>query len=133
MAARLVKKCVMCDKKLPPLRRMFCTDRCSNKANAIRKYGLSVEDYRTLVGDGTCPICKRRMRKVNIDHDWKTGLVRGAICGTCNQRILTALTEPIQAFGLLEYLTTPPAMLLDGPRKVGPLIEARQNKKKYWR
>lgn len=56
-------------------------------ANGHRKYlyGLSPEDYAILITstDGKCEICLRQKRLV-IDHDHETGIVRGILCHGCN-------------------------------------------------
>lgn len=53
-----------------------------------KKYGVSLEQYRELVGrqKGRCKICKRRPRTkpLYVDHDHKTGKFRGLLCHTCN-------------------------------------------------
>ena len=124
--------CSMCGKKLPPKRRLFCSDKCGNRYRQVKKYGLSAEDYAKLTAGGHCPICGRRVRRWNVDHDHKTLQVRGVTCGTCNQRVLTAISTPLQAFRLLEYLSMPPARALDGDtRTVSELIVNK--KKRYWR
>lgn len=121
--------CKMCGKKLPPKRRMYCSDKCANRAAWVKAYGLAPEDYRELLGDGRCVICGRKMKKVNVDHDHKTGLVRGLVCGSCNKRVLTVIFQPIQAFRLLQYLVDNPAKLLSGePRVVGEAIIRRDKK-----
>lgn len=123
------RECRLCGKKLGPTRRFYCSDRCSNRASWVKQYGLSPEDYRFLLGDGHCPICGRKMRKVNVDHDHKTGRVRGLVCGTCNKRVLTSINQPDQAENLLTYLAAPPAMDLTGePRTVTVTIQVRDKK-----
>lgn len=124
--------CSICGKPLPAKRRSYCSDKCSNRASQIRKYGLTPEDYATLTASGLCPICGRRVRRWHVDHDHKTNKVRGITCGTCNVRVLTAINRPEQAFALLEYLSIPPAQALDGEhRTVGPLIVKRARKRYY--
>lgn len=51
-----------------------------------RNYGLSEEDYEKLVleADGKCLICVKE-KKLVIDHNYKTGKVRGLICSSCNK------------------------------------------------
>jgi hypothetical protein len=108
---------------------MYCSDKCGNRANWVKVYGLSPEDYRELLGDGHCPICGRKMKKVNVDHDHKTGLVRGLVCGSCNKRVLTVINKPEQAERLLKYLLTNPATVLTGePRTVTITITTRDKK-----
>lgn len=56
------------------------------------KYGLSVNEYkRTLIlQDNQCAICGKHFTsqngslKVCVDHDHKTGKIRGLLCGNCN-------------------------------------------------
>lgn len=127
-------RCSMCNKALPKGRRRYCSEKCSNRASWVAKYGLSPEDYRILLGDGTCPICGRKMRRVNVDHNHKTNEVRGLVCGTCNKRVLTAISQPMQAFRLLLYLLDNPGkMWLDGkPRTVGAAISTRDKGKRRY-
>lgn len=51
-------------------------------------YGLKPEDYRALLArtGNRCEICGTapRNRNLAIDHDHKTGLVRGLLCVNCN-------------------------------------------------
>lgn len=54
-----------------------------------RKYGLSEDAYQKLLdaSDGNCMICKKPWvgdRKLSIDHNHKTGKVRGLLCRICN-------------------------------------------------
>lgn len=61
----------------------------------LRKtYGLSLAQYNEMLRlqGGVCYIC-RRPRKVdarplNVDHDHRTGRVRGLLCFTCNHHML---------------------------------------------
>jgi hypothetical protein len=125
----LISVCRMCDKKLGGKRRLYCSTRCSNRASWVKQYGLSPEDYRIMLGDGKCPICGRKMRKVNVDHDHSTGRVRGLVCGTCNKRVLTSIKTADQAANLAKYLLTPPSTLLTGePRVVSITISVRDKK-----
>lgn len=126
------RKCVIDGKPLIAGKRLYCSKRCSNRASQVKRYGISVEDYAKLTESGKCPICGRKVRRWNMDHDHKTHRLRGATCGTCNQRVLTAITTAKQAFALLEYLSSPPAYALDGEeRVVGEAIVKRSGK--FWR
>lgn len=52
----------------------------------VRLYGLAVDDFDRMVIEqcGRCAICEQPMEKPAIDHDHKTGKVRGLLCGPCN-------------------------------------------------
>ena len=61
-----------------------------------RKFGITLDEYNQLLkeqGD-VCAICGRKERykhhqngeikKLSVDHDHKTGKVRGLVCTNCN-------------------------------------------------
>lgn len=54
------------------------------------RYGLTLEDFEKLYNkqNGKCFICKKDIlrlgRGTNIDHNHKTGKVRGVLCSGCN-------------------------------------------------
>lgn len=62
------------------------------KQDAImrRQYGISMEEFDALLEfqGGGCAICSKPIeklrRRMNIDHDHKTGKVRGILCSGCN-------------------------------------------------
>lgn len=60
------------------------------KAGDIRrKYGLSIDTYDMMLlqQDNRCAICKCVMTKICVDHNHKTGTVRGLLCNNCNLAI----------------------------------------------
>lgn len=57
---------------------------CYNKHTTMRRHGLSEQQYEQVTkSSSVCEICGRQKR-LNIDHDHTTGLVRGVLCNTCN-------------------------------------------------
>lgn len=55
-----------------------------------RNYGLTKEQYFELlrVQGGGCALCGRANsggRRLHVDHNHQTGLVRGLLCGSCNR------------------------------------------------
>jgi len=53
-----------------------------------RLYGITTKDYWELVAlqGGVCAICnKSDGKKLHIDHDHETKVVRGLLCGNCNR------------------------------------------------
>lgn len=59
---------------------------------ATHRYGLSMVEYKALLkkSKGKCIICRINFSKIkinrrcHIDHDHKTGKVRGLLCHRCN-------------------------------------------------
>lgn len=57
-----------------------------------RTFGISVEDYnnRLVAQNGVCKVCGKVNedgRRLHVDHNHKTGIVRGLLCGKCNLAI----------------------------------------------
>ena len=65
----------------------------ANRKYQLKKLGLSVEDYNTLLKKQNygCAICQvhemKLSKKLAVDHDHKTGRVRGLLCDSCNRGI----------------------------------------------
>lgn len=80
--------------------RQCVTDRTTawKKANPIKnkrsiknsqlkkKYGISLEDYESMydLQAGKCAICCKHKSILCVDHDHKTGKIRGLLCISCN-------------------------------------------------
>jgi hypothetical protein len=61
----------------------------TKEQNALNKYGMTAEDFRKLkkLQRNRCRICKKKFGgkvMMHIDHDHKTGKVRGLLCRHCN-------------------------------------------------
>jgi hypothetical protein len=66
-------------------------------ANSMRKffykrdYNITIEEYNEMFDDqkGCCKICGRHQsefkQRLCVDHDHKTGKIRGLLCHTCNR------------------------------------------------
>ncbi len=56
-----------------------------------RIYGITMENYLALYDEqgGVCAICKKSITKKRlcVDHDHKTGKIRGLLCSYCNTGI----------------------------------------------
>lgn len=55
-------------------------------------YGLGPGEYARLYEEqgGVCAICQRatgKTKRLAVDHDHDTGLVRGLLCGPCNKLV----------------------------------------------
>ena len=61
------------------------------KKSKLKKYGLTNEQYEQifLIQKGKCCICTTHQSLLNkalcIDHDHKTGKIRGLLCDLCNR------------------------------------------------
>lgn len=86
-----------------------------------RVYGLEPGDYDTLyeAQGGRCALCRRATgasRKLSVDHDHKTGLVRGELCMKCND-LLGHARDDVEFFRrAIDYLLHPPALQVLGER-----------------
>jgi hypothetical protein len=51
-----------------------------------RKYGITEEDYRRMLASqgGVCAVCGLARPRMVVDHDHRTGKVRGILCHNCN-------------------------------------------------
>lgn len=80
-----------------------------------RTYGITSEDYDALLEfqGGRCAICRKppRKKRLVVDHDHRTGAVRGLLCPVaCNYKLLGKRdSDPELFLRAYEYLTTPPA------------------------
>lgn len=56
------------------------------KRHLRTKYGLTLEDYEVMkrLQNGVCPICRKRTKRLYVDHSHDTGEVRGLLCNRCN-------------------------------------------------
>ncbi len=80
-------------------------------------YGLSAGQYGEiyLFQGGVCAICRRATgatRRLSVDHDHKTGLVRGETCRPCNDMLGHGRDDPEFFRRAAAYLLNPPAKQL---------------------
>lgn len=60
------------------------------------RYGISAAEYRQMLKDQNrkCKICGKQIKLV-IDHNHKTGKVRGLLCARCNHMLGHARDNPL--------------------------------------
>lgn len=80
-------------------------------------YGLRSGQYGELylAQGGLCAICRRatgQSRNLSVDHDHRTGLVRGLLCRPCNDLLGHLRDDSALARGIVVYLNEPPARRL---------------------
>jgi hypothetical protein len=59
-------------------------------ASLRNRFGIGVDDYEVLLAaqGGLCAICRDTDGKtLHVDHDHKTGRIRGLLCGPCNRML----------------------------------------------
>ena len=87
------------------------------------KFGVTNEEYDRLYErqGGRCAFCPAtgKTKRLAVDHDHRTGLVRGLLCGRCNYDVLGKLGDHPDVYRrIVTYLTEPPAVVHIGHRFV---------------
>lgn len=86
---------------------------CQKAYNSERRlkiqFGLDWDEYDFLLAaqGGRCAICDGRPRKhlLAVDHDHKTGEIRGLLCSRCNHKLLgSANDDPARLRKAADYL-----------------------------
>lgn len=78
-------------------------------------YGLSLEQYERMVAgqDNRCAICKEQeqsigtggvVKRLAVDHDRETGVIRGLLCQNCNTAIGKFRHDPQLLFAAADYV-----------------------------
>jgi hypothetical protein len=76
----------------------------------LRKYGITEEQYEELLKlqEECCAVCKQHHtsfpRKLAVDHNHRTGEIRGLLCNYCNHRLVGRHTDPELLLSVSEYL-----------------------------
>lgn len=91
-----------------------CTSAKTHATMVAKVYGLAPGDYEKLLEQQgkRCAICraKPRSKRLAVDHDHKTGAVRGLLCSRCNHDLMGSAWDSMAiAAALWHYLNTPPA------------------------
>lgn len=77
----------------------------------LKVYGLTPEKYNLMLlsQGGICAICHlaRGIRKLAVDHDHETGVVRGLLCQFCNTALGKFLDDIKILKRAIEYLEKP--------------------------
>lgn len=119
----------------PDGKQKYCT-LCSNEKSFIARlksqYNLTIDQYRELLDkqDGRCAICRNKPQRMRlaVDHDHKTGLVRGLLCTRCNHKLLGSAHDNVDLLrSAIDYLESPPAKHLG---VVAPNRKPKKRKKR---
>ncbi len=85
-----------------------------------RQWNLTFAEYLLLkkFQKGRCASCRKRpiKRRLAVDHDHKTKMLRGLLCRRCNM-VLGFLNDDIRLLlKMIAYLSNPPALWVLGKR-----------------
>ncbi len=78
-----------------------------------RTYGITLEQYEEILQkqDYRCAVCKRHRdeftKNLAVDHDHKTGEIRGALCTHCNRTIIGRNRDAEIFMNAYKYLLGP--------------------------
>lgn len=97
----------------PPARCKKCRSKANHAKRIEATYGLTAEAYAVLLDfqNGVCAICLRpsHVRRLAVDHDHQTGMVRGLLCRHCNYELLGWYKDDEHALQrAIDYLREPP-------------------------
>lgn len=86
-------------------------------------FRLTPAEYERILAHqgGTCAICQQppKKRRLAVDHDHKTGLVRGLVCSFCN-RAMGLFQDDMDRFKrVIDFMTSPPATVVLGAPRYG--------------
>lgn len=82
--------------------------------HVARTFGVPHGGYGALrdAQQGLCAICRRATgarRRLAVDHDHRTGEVRGLLCSPCNRLLGHLRDDPVALIRAALYLINPPA------------------------
>ena len=114
------KKCRHCGKMFTPKApsELYCSDFCKNsgvtEASYKRVYGITLEEYLDLAESQhfVCKLCGKENFAMGqnhsgclvVDHDHKTGKVRGLLCHNCNRALGLFQDDPELLLRASQYL-----------------------------
>lgn len=110
-------RCASCHRALKAARKA-----ASHEAYVLKTYGLKAGQYQALyeAQGGVCYICRRatgKTKKLAVDHDHRTGFVRGLTCSVDNKMLGHFRDDPEALDRAAEYLRNPPAFDVIGKVK----------------
>lgn len=97
-----------------------------NRQQRLSKlFNISLEEYDAILKfqGGLCAICKFPPKtggnRLSVDHNHKTGLVRGLLCWNCNRALGRLGDDTDRILAMAEYMVEPPAVRALGEERLG--------------
>lgn len=107
-------------------------------ARLRREFHTTLAQYKKIAGfqNCRCGMCKRPASDFKnglaLDHDHKTGLVRGLLCHICNRRLGKFLDNDALLLAAAAYVTNPPAVaalgieILTATGRIGTIVRRKR-------
>lgn len=120
--------CVVCGELLTGKRKKYCSSKCQKlkgrRDHIWKCFQITLEEYDAILAEqgGGCGICGRSPKpgkSLAVDHDHRTGLIRGLLCFLCNRRVLGARNAEI-ILQMAAYVTDPPSRRALGRDVIAP-------------
>lgn len=104
------------EKRMESLRKRWAMNPNINRKQLLRRrYGMTIPEYENKLKDqnGVCAICKNpetqkrkgKIQSLAVDHNHKTGEIRGLLCSHCNNMIGRASDNIDTLKNAIIYLT----------------------------
>lgn len=106
-----------------------CASQAAHASHVERTYELTAAEYASLLEfqNGRCWVCQQvpRVRRLAVDHDHRTGEVRGLLCANdewgCNRLLARVLNDLDAARRLVDYIERYPLQRMrDGEPPIRP-------------
>jgi hypothetical protein len=88
--------------------------RYHRRAHLKYTFGMTLEEYDELLlaQEGVCAVCRREetslrrgvVKSLDVDHDHKTGEIRGLLCSACNTALGLLQDDPLRIRALSNYI-----------------------------
>lgn len=81
------------------------------KTHLKNTYDITPEQYNQMFDEqnGCCAICNRSYtlfkKRLCVDHNHKTGEIRGLLCDRCNRELIGRISDPELFYKAADYLT----------------------------
>lgn len=117
----MTKVCNRCDRRLPrdefasggvcrdcyPLHRQEQNAKRLSRASGVKRSAAEMRERQR----GRCAICgtpeeDSPKKRLHVDHDHGSNIVRGLLCGLCNTGLGQFKDDPARLYAAIEYLKT---------------------------